>query len=308
MLQTMAGAANSGYQIPEQVWAGTTGTGGFTFGQPDNSSTPLMWAMAQYARLAIDISAGSNVDTPAVVSNCLQKSSCPVSGSVKETVNVTVPVNTDASGDTVYLDGNLSALGLGQPDWAANGIPMTRVSATRWTATVSAAAAATLSYKYDLGGNWGNVEKNGSCADVGNRSMSVSGGTVNDTVANWGGPSACGNSGAVINVTVPSGTPSGDTVYLSGNYDVLGTGIPAADDWVAADYPMTQTGANTWSLTITGVPVASFQYKFTLGSWSNVEETGGCGNVANRNFGFSTAGASYTASDTVAAWAGVGSC
>ena len=44
-----------------------------------------MWAMAQYARLAIDISAGSNVDTPAVVTNCLQKSSCPVSGSVKET-------------------------------------------------------------------------------------------------------------------------------------------------------------------------------------------------------------------------------
>ena len=308
MLQTMAGAANSGYQIPEQVWAGTTGTGGFTFGQPDNSSTPLMWAMAQYARLAIDISAGSNVDTPAVVSNCLQKSSCPVSGSVKETVNVTVPVNTDASGDTVYLDGNLSALGLGQPDWAANGIPMTRVSATRWTATVSAAAAATLSYKYDLGGNWGNVEKSGSCADVGNRSMSVSGGTVTDTVANWGGPSACGNSGAVINVTVPSGTPSGDTVYLSGNYDVLGTGIPAADDWVAADYPMTQTGTSTWSLTLTGVPVASFQYKFTLGSWNNVEETSSCGNVANRNFGFSTAGASYTASDTVAAWAGVGSC
>ena len=46
LLQTMAGAANSGYQIPEQVWGGSTGTGGFTFGQPDNSSTPLMWAMA----------------------------------------------------------------------------------------------------------------------------------------------------------------------------------------------------------------------------------------------------------------------
>ena len=308
LLQTMAGAANSGYQIPEQVWGGSTGTGGFTFGQPDNSSTPLMWAMAQYARLAIDISAGSNVDTPAVVTNCLLKGSCPVSGSVKETVNVTVPVNTDASGDTVYLDGNLSALGLGQPDWAANGIPMTRVSATKWTATVSAAAAATLSYKYDLGGNWSNVEKNGSCADMGNRSMSVSGGTVSDTVANWGGPLACGNSGAVIDVTVPPDTPSGDTVYLSGNYDVLGTGIPAADDWVATDYPMTQTGTDTWSLTLAGVPVASFQYKFTLGSWSNVEESSGCGTVANRNFGFNTANATYTASDTVAAWAGIGSC
>jgi len=308
LLQTMAGAANAGYQIPEQVWGGSAGTGGFTFGQPDNSSTPLMWAMAQYARLAIDVSARADVDTPAVVTACLQHATCPVSGSVKETVNVTVPVSTDASGGTVYLAGNLSALGLGQADWAANGIPMTRVSATRWTATISAAAGATLSYKYDLAGSWNNVEKSVSCADIGNRSMAVNGGTENDTVVNWGGPSACGDSGAVINVTVPSGTPAGDTVYLSGNYDILGTGIPAADDWVATDYPMTQTGPDTWTITLTGVPVAAFQYKFTLGSWNNVEETSGCGGTPNRGFGFDTAGASYTATDTVAAWAGVGSC
>ncbi len=308
MLATMAGAANSGYQIPEQVWAGSTGTGGFTFGQPDNSATPLMWSLAQYARLAIDISAGHNVDTPAVVTQCVQQGNCPVSGSVQETVNVTVPVNTDASGDTVYLAGNLSALGLGQPDWAANGIPMTRVSATRWTATVTAAANATLSYKYDLGGTWSNVEKNANCADTGNRSMGVNGGTVNDTIANWGGPGACGNSTAVINVTVPSSTPSGDTVYLSGNYSVLGTGIPSTDNWIANDYPMTQTRPGTWTLTITGVPVAAFQYKFTLGSWNTVEETSSCGDLANRTFGFNTADASYTANNTVTNWKGSGGC
>ena len=308
LLATMAGAANSGYQIPEQVWGGATGTGGFTFGQPDNSSTPLMWAMAQYVRLAVDISAGKDVDTPAVVTQCVQQGACPVSGSVKETVNVTVPVNTDASGDPVYLAGNLSALGLGQSDWAANGVPMTRVSATRWTATVEATADATLSYKYDLGGSWSNVEKNAACADIGNRSMSVNGGTENDTVANWGGPGACGDSTAVINVTVPAGTPGGDTVYLSGGYDVLGTGIPSSDDWIATDYPMISTGPDTWTLTITGVPTANFQYKFTLGSWNNVEESSSCAFTANRVFGFSTAGATYTANDTVAAWEGVGSC
>jgi glucoamylase len=98
MLAAMAGAANSGYQIPEQVWGGASGTGGFTFGQPDNSATPLMWAMAQYARLAINISAGGNTDTPAVVTQCVQQGSCPVAGSVRETVNVTVPAGTDASG------------------------------------------------------------------------------------------------------------------------------------------------------------------------------------------------------------------
>jgi glucoamylase len=197
LLETMASAANSSYQIPEQDWAGTTGTGGFTFGQPDNSATPLMWSMAQYLRLAIDISAGQDVDTPAVVVSCVQNGSCPVTGSVKETVNVTVPVNTDASGDTVYLDGN---------------------------------------------------------------------------------------------------------------YDVLGTGVPSSDDWVATDYPMIQTGPDTWTLTITGVPVAAFQYKFTLGSWSSVEETASCGDVANRTFGLDTADASYTANDTVAAWEGTGGC
>jgi hypothetical protein len=304
----MAGAANAGYQISEQVWGGASGTDGFTFGQPDNSSTPLMWAMAQYVRLAIDISAGQDVDTPAVVRNCLQASSCPVTGTVKETVNVTVPVNTDASHDTVYLDGNLSALGYGASDWASNGIAMTRVSSERWTATVYATADTTLSYKYDLGGSWSNVEETAGCGSVANRSMSVNGGTENDTVANWEGPSSCGDSGAVINVTVPSDTPGGDTVFLSGNYNVLGTGIGSYDDWLAYDYPMIKTGTDTWTLTITGLPTANFQYKFTLGSWSNVEENSSCGSVANRTFGFDTAGATYTATDTVAAWDGVGSC
>ena len=308
MLQTMQGAANIGDQISEQVWGGSNGVNGFTFGQADNSSTPLMWAMAQFVRLAIDISAGKDVDTPAVVSGCLLGSSCPVTGSVQETVNVTVPVNTDASGDPVYLDGNLSALGLGQPDWAANGIAMTRVNADEWTATVFAAKNAPLSYKYDLGGNWNNAEETATCGSAGNRSMTVNGGTENDTVANWGGPGACGNSGAVIDVTVPPDTPSVDTVYLTGNYDTLGTGIGSGNDWLASEYPMIKTGANTWTLTLTAVPGAQFQYKFTLGSWNNGEETGSCGFAADRTFGFDQADASFTANDTVAAWQGVGSC
>jgi glucoamylase len=308
LLETMAGAANAGYQISEQVWGGSSGVNGFTFGQPDNSSTPLMWAMAQYVRLAVDISAGKDVDTPSVVVDCIQDNSCPATGAVKETVNVTVPVNTDASADTVYLDGNLSALGYGASDWASDGIPMTRVSSDEWTATVYATAGTTLSYKYDLGNNWDNAEETSSCGYVSDRSMSVNGGTENDTVANWEGPGACGDSGAVINVTVPSDTPASDTVYLSGNYNVLGTGIPSGDDWIATNYPMIKTGTDTWTLTLTGVPVADFQYKFTLGSWSSVEETSSCGYVANRTFDFNTADETYTANDAVAAWEGVGSC
>jgi alpha-amylase len=224
------------------------------------------------------------------------------------TVNVTVPVNTAASGEVVYLSGTLSALGEGASDWNPAGIAMTPLSATEWTATITATADTALSYKYDLGGTWSDVEETADCGSVANRTMTVGGGTENDTVANWAGPGACGDSTAVISVTVPSDTPSGDTVYLSGNYDVLGTGVPSSDDWIATDYPMIQTGPDTWTLTITGVPVADFQYKFTLGSWSSVEETSGCGEVANRSFSFSSADTSYPVSDTVAAWAGLGSC
>jgi|HubBroStandDraft_1064217.scaffolds.fasta_scaffold00514_13 glucoamylase len=307
MLATMAGAANSGYQISEQVWGGSTGTGGFTFGQPDNSSTPLMWAMAQYVRLAIDISAGHDVDTPAVVADRYAAATAGL-GSVTEKVNVTVPVNTDASGENVYLDGNFSALGEGAPDWSPSGIPMTRVSATQWTTTIHAAADATLSYKYTLGASWANVEESSTCGYVSNRSMSVGGGTVNDTVANWTGPGGCGPAQAVINVTVPSGTPSGDTVYLSGNYSALGTGMKSSQDWGATEIPMTKTGTDTWTLTIPAAASSSFQYKFDLGNWTNVEETSSCGYVSNRTFGFGAAGSSYTANDTVSAWGGIGGC
>lgn len=191
LLQTMAGAANSGYQIPEQVWAGTNGTGGFTTGKPDNSSTPLMWAMAQFVRLALDISAGKTTETPPIVSPCVSSGSCPAAGTVKETVTVTVPSGTDAAANTVYLDGNLSALGYGASDWASNGVPMTRVSPTQWTATVYAAADTPLQYKYTLGNSWNTVEETSSCGYVNNRSMTVNGGSVSDTVAAWQGSGGC---------------------------------------------------------------------------------------------------------------------
>ncbi|HET9896188.1 MAG TPA: glycoside hydrolase family 15 protein [Streptosporangiaceae bacterium] len=307
MLATMAGAADTGYQISEQVWGGSTGTGGFTFGQADNSSTPLMWAMAQYVRLAIDISAGHDVDTPAVVAGRYAGATSGAGGT-SEKVNVTVPVSTDASGETVYLNGNFSVLGEGAPDWSPSGLPMTRVSATQWTATVRAAAATSLQYKYTLGGSWSNVEETASCGFVSNRSMAVNGGTVNDVVANWSGPGACGPARAVFTVTVPTSTPASATVYLSGGYSALGTGMKSSADWGAAEIPMTKTGPSTWTLTISAAAGASLQYKYDLGNWTNVEQTASCGFVSNRTFGFGMAGSSFTANDTVSAWAGLGGC
>jgi hypothetical protein len=138
--------------------------------------------------------------------------------------------------------------------------------------------------------------------------MSVNGGTVSDVVANWTGPGACGAAQAVIDVTVPASTPSGDTVYLSGSYSALGTGMKSAQDWGAAEIPMTKTGTNAWSLTIPAVANSQFQYKLDLGNWTNVEETGSCGFVNNRTFGFGANGSSFQANDTVGAWGGLGGC
>ncbi len=40
---------------------------GFVDGQPAGSASPLTWAQAQYARLALDLSAGRDLDTPSIV-------------------------------------------------------------------------------------------------------------------------------------------------------------------------------------------------------------------------------------------------
>jgi glucoamylase len=97
-------------------------------------------------------------------------------------------------------------------------------------------------------------------------------------------------------------------VYLSGNYSALGTGMKSSQDWNAAEIPMIKTGPDTWSLTISAAAGAQFQYKFDLGNWASVEETSSCGYVSNRTLGFGSAGSSSQASDTVAAWAGIGGC
>jgi hypothetical protein len=68
---------------------------------------------------------------------------------------------------------------------------MTPLSATQWTAVITATAGTTLSYKYDLGGTWANVEETAGCGYVSNRSMNVSGGAVSDTVAAWAGLGGC---------------------------------------------------------------------------------------------------------------------
>jgi glucoamylase len=68
-LRAMAGAANDGGMIPEQVWDGRPPTGqpGFEAGEGTFSATPLAWSHAQFVRLAWSMQAGRPVEQPSVV-------------------------------------------------------------------------------------------------------------------------------------------------------------------------------------------------------------------------------------------------
>jgi alpha-amylase len=213
-----------------------------------------------------------------------------------ETVNVTVPVNTAASGLGVYLN------------WSGGSAAMTKVDDTHYTASITSSAS-TLSYKYYLGTSTADVEESGACTTISNRSLTVNNGTQNDTVLNWAGPNTCGSAEAVIDASIPSNTPAGDTVYIAGNFSVLGIGMSSANDWLANLYPMTKINATEWQIIVPAVSGSTLLYKFDLnGTWSNVEEGSSCSTISNRNFYFNGSGSSYTASDTVPTWAGLNGC
>ena len=66
LLTTMQGFANDGLMISEQVWDGI-GSGSGRAGSGTGSATPLAWSMAQFIRLAMNLQAGYNRETPRIV-------------------------------------------------------------------------------------------------------------------------------------------------------------------------------------------------------------------------------------------------
>ncbi len=65
-LAAMAGAANDGGMIPEQVWDGRSPKAR-PLGKGTFSATPLAWSHAQFVRLAWSIEAGHPIEQPAIV-------------------------------------------------------------------------------------------------------------------------------------------------------------------------------------------------------------------------------------------------
>ncbi len=102
-----------------------------------------------------------------------------------------------------------------------------------------------------------------------------------------------------LTVTVPGDTPSGDTVYIAGDFQ----------DWDPGATPMTKVDDATWTITVPFSEGDPPQYKYTRGTWDAVEMDEGCGEIPNRAFDvtFGADGMQGIA-DSVAKWHDVAAC
>lgn len=67
-LNAMMTFANEGMMIPEQIWdRNQAAKYDFRWGSGTGSATPLAWSMAQFIRLAMNLKAGRNLETPGIV-------------------------------------------------------------------------------------------------------------------------------------------------------------------------------------------------------------------------------------------------
>jgi glucoamylase len=114
LLGAMAAMTSGQGLEPEQAWEDpplapspfgsdpTTASIGFTPGRPAGSASPLTWAQAQYARLALDLSNGRDVETPEIVTDRYVDHGMP--GTLALTV--TSPANgASVNADTVTVTG-----------------------------------------------------------------------------------------------------------------------------------------------------------------------------------------------------------
>jgi glucoamylase len=132
---------------PEQAWEDpdlaaspygtdpTTASIGFTDGQAAGSASPLTWAQAQYARLAIDLSAGRNLETPQIVTDRYVTHGMP--GSLPLTITSLTP-KANVTGATVTVSGTTT--------------PGATVDAAAVGSAGGVAASATTTA--DLSGDW----------------------------------------------------------------------------------------------------------------------------------------------------------
>lgn len=97
----------------------------------------------------------------------------------------------------------------------------------------------------------------------------------------------------IFKVVVPPETPVGDTIYLTGDLAELGAWAPDA-------VPMTWFGGRLYTAEVLLPDGASFEYKYTRGSWETVEKNAD-GTESDNRTGVATG--TFVANDVVARWA-----
>ena len=103
-------------------------------------------------------------------------------------------------------------------------------------------------------------------------------------------------------VTIPSHTPTTDTIYIAGNFG--GFASSPYPSWNPGGLAMTQVNATTWEITLNLPETNNFEYKYTRGSWDTEEmQADGNNDISDRplavNYGMS---GTQAVSDTVANW------
>ena len=203
---------------PEQVWEDpdlpasafgsdpATASIGFTDGKAAGSASPLTWAQAAYARLALDLSAGRDLETPRIVSNRYVRHGMP--GSLP--VTITSPSNgAQIDTSTVTVTGTTTpgatVVGEGEPG--------------------TGGAAPTASTTADSSGNWSLSlpASFGSTTITVTATLGRSTGYSQLSVTNTALPGT-----TVLNVSHPSGMDNGpgtyqyptDSVFVPGAFDL----------------------------------------------------------------------------------------
>ncbi len=114
LLETMAGFANSGRMIAEQVWdRHIDNEYNWEMGEGTGAATPLAWSMAQFVRLAHGIAAGEPVETPAVVDERYRSASRPAGPTLQvDSTSTSTEKSTDEETLTITgeTDGALVAM------------------------------------------------------------------------------------------------------------------------------------------------------------------------------------------------------
>jgi glucoamylase len=219
---------------PEQAWEDpavpaspygrdpTTASIGFEDGHPAGSASPLTWAQAQYARLTLNLGAGRDLDTPAIVTRRYVTHGMP--GLLP--LSITSPISgSSASGATVTVTGTTAA----NATVAAEGTGAT------------GGAGATASTTADSGGNWtlSLPASFGTTSITVTASLGDSTGYAQTLVTDVTLPGS-----SVLSVTDPTGDDNGpgtyayptDSAFAPGGFDLTGLQVSqtATDVYIQA--------------------------------------------------------------------------